>query len=485
MYIHIHTYTHIEMATNSRQCACYKSKKQTDERCPNRAQFGSPYCGTHKACQVRFDQPSPSPSPSPSQPLITLKPEPSHPLITMKQEPQKHEPQIRPMITMKQPQKHEPQIRPMITMKQPMITLKPSSQVETHVEEPSISHISKRISLNRLMFDVVKSGLQKAIRRGDEKALSMAYAIEGDLYSLVVTSGTKGNRTNLANRLRIILVEDLFNARSIPVMEDLFTKWEHTRETLISRNYLVNIVHFMTQSKKIRLVSDLKVFMLREDHRRVLGTEYDDLFNGWNDYPDPSEQVNPLDRYLYLLGIKNPNCLYWYQQLGQPINMWSHLIKLADISTHHPHEIKSLLKSLMMIQRQLPEKKVHDERYLYVMFATAIFLFEDLIDWNCPSVEFLGETEVNRLYEEHRKTWTPSNLPYPNVGWLPEEVVVDKHTAKGLAHGKNSLDFATVGSMVNNQDSTFFFSRLREIYIKKKQTEVAGEPRFTQLLHLP
>ena len=60
MYIaHIHTFTS-RMATNVRQCACYRSKNQPDERCPNPPSNGSPYCGVHKDCQVRLDQPQPS-----------------------------------------------------------------------------------------------------------------------------------------------------------------------------------------------------------------------------------------------------------------------------------------------------------------------------------------------------------------------------------------------------------------------------------------
>ena len=52
------------MATNVQQCACYRSKNQPDERCPNPARNGSPYCGVHKDCQVRLDLPQPQPQPS-------------------------------------------------------------------------------------------------------------------------------------------------------------------------------------------------------------------------------------------------------------------------------------------------------------------------------------------------------------------------------------------------------------------------------------
>jgi len=44
------------------------------------------------------------------------------------------------------------------------------------------------------------------------------------------------------------------------------------------------------------------------------------------------------------------------------------------------------------------------------------------------------------------------------AGWLPENIVVDKHTMSGRAHGKTALDFAKEGSLVLNEDKTFYFS---------------------------
>lgn len=100
-----------------------------------------------------------------------------------------------------------------------------------------MSHLSICDSLNHIEFGVIKSGIQKSIRRCDEKA-SIAYAIEGDLFYLAEKEGrAKPNRTNLMNRLRICLVEDMFDWQTILITEPWFTQWEHQRQNESSRKY--------------------------------------------------------------------------------------------------------------------------------------------------------------------------------------------------------------------------------------------------------
>jgi hypothetical protein len=352
---------------------------------------------------------------------------------------------------------------------------------------PDITHMNYRITLNRLQFGIVKSGLQKSIRRC---ALPEAYSyvIEADLYSLLNNSIGRGKRTNIMNRLRVSLVEDMFNWSLILKIGPWFSKWDTEREFPSSRKYLLSIVQDMIASKKTRLLSDLKVFMLRETYRNDLGDQYDYLFNGWNDTgvntraPMGFNRFDRLNMFAHLIEQHNPNCLYWYQKMHENREeslIWKYLL---ESSKQVGNRLKTI-QQLQIIQSQLT--KNHKESYLFTVSAIMMVLFDNFIDWNHPDQEhrdlpdLMSDLEAERMYQEHISRWSPENLPYKSAGWLPAEVVIDKHTAKGLAMGKNAMDFAVTGSLVCNQDPTFLFPILRHIYIEKKVVEVDPSKKRT------
>jgi len=338
-----------------------------------------------------------------------------------------------------------------------------------------ISHMTMRVSLNQIQFDIIKSGIQKSIRRClVSEALS--YGIEGDLFSLIEATGkAKGNRTNLLNRLRIILIEDLFDWSTIVKVEPWFTKWEETRKTPASRKYLLSIIRLLASKPKIRLLSDLKVFMIREAYRRTLGSKYDQLFNGWNDH---DQRTDPVGRFCYLLKNKNPNCLYWYPMFQDKLSekqIWDVLLKLISENNSNP-QIKSVMISLQHLQSQLT--KTHREKYLYFMYAIALILFESRFTWTDQDAQvseidqsvlnLMTDQEAEQYYQNHWRQWRSDNLPYSKSGWLANEIVIDKHTSLGRYQGKSNIDFVNEGSLVTNEDQRFYFPILRQLYIEEK-----------------
>jgi len=335
------------------------------------------------------------------------------------------------------------------------------------IGERDLSHMNMRHSLNGIDFDIVKSGLQKSIRRC-KLPEALSYAIEGDFFSVVEKDKAKGNRTNLMNRIRIILVEDLFDWRVIMRVCPWFDSWIRTRKTNQSRKYLLSIVRVLADAKKIRLTTDLKVFMFREAYRKSLGNKYDDIFNQWNDYGKSS---SALSRFSHLLGKGNPNCLYWYQQLvdsGSVDSIWASILNVAE---HKNAKIMKVLNALAELKEQLG--KTHKEKFVYDMSAISLVLFNDRIDWDSELdlPDLMSNDQTEQLYLDHWNRWTSENLPYGAAGWLPAEIVIDRHTGKGKRRGKTALDFATVGSVVVNEDKNFYFPVLREIYMEKKIAE--------------
>ena len=379
-------------------------------------------------------------------------------------------------ITIRKTDTCEYKIKPCISLKSPTIksdegikssiTVKKSSAIDP--ESRDISHINMARSLNNLEFDIIKSGLQKAIRRGNIDAAS-SYVIEGDFFSLVEKDRAKGNRTNLTNRLRVTLVEDLFDWQVVMRVVPWFTIWSQTRNSDKSWKYLLSIVRCLAWAKKIRLLSDLKVFMARELHRKALGDQYDDLFNQWNAH---GLKKDNLSRFKYLLDQCNPNCLHWYQQLyedNQEKEIWLTIFNVAEKKNA---QLMPILNSVSDLKIQLG--KTYRERNLYDMYGIALVLFHQRIDWkkshDLPGL--MSDEEAANMYVEHWNKWTRDNLPEGEAGWLPSKIVIDKHTKKGRARGQTAMDFAEVGSVVVNEDHRYYFPILRKIYTEKKVIQI-------------
>ena len=269
----------------------------------------------------------------------------------------------------------------------------------------------------------------------------------------------------LINRLRVILVEDLFDWQTVIQMAPWLSQWDSQRQQPTSRKYLLSMVQCLVQAPKVRLVSDLKVFMYREQHRQKLGNMYDQIFNGWN-----IGSGSDLDRMSHLLKLNNPNCLYWYKS-DNDSQIWTMLKRYIDTTDRVPNsQLSKVIDTLRQIQTQ-DKFKNHREGYLYTMTAIAYILFEDLVDWTPrPMIPLMSDQEALNIYQHHIDTWTPDNLPYGNTGWLQKQIVEDMHTRAGRARGMGATQFADIGSMVTNEDQTFVFPVLRQIYQTNKYT---------------
>ena len=103
-------------------------------------------------------------------------------------------------------------------------------------------------------LDLLKSGIQKYVRRG-ELNKSLFCCSEMELFTKI---GCKGVVTNLLNRLKVILVEDICwnevgNICSIIDLIDEYEKSERTKNQCLFR-----CLYIMKECKKLRYASDIK-----------------------------------------------------------------------------------------------------------------------------------------------------------------------------------------------------------------------------------
>ena len=281
--------------------------------------------------------------------------------------------------------------------------------------------MSRYYTVNGIKFSEAKSGLQKCIRRGLlDKAIS--YAVEMDSYPFGVQ---KGNRTNLVNRLKIILVEDVCDSGLWPIMAVWFKKWHENREKTSSRRYLLSIVRELCLAKKLRLLSDYKFFSDYKEYRKKLGKKYDFLYTD------------------YTKNVWDPNFLR-----GMDKTEW--------VSYGHPYD-----DSLEEIYKTFP--KTNKERWLYSM-ASGVYSHLNIVDEK-KGPKLYTQEEVDQKYDN------PVLAPY-KCGWLDSKYVVDIHTGqkRDLA---GSIKFSEIGAYVENERIEHKNEALRFLYKEcKKSPEV-------------
>lgn len=332
---------------------------------------------------------------------------------------------------------------------------------------------------NNLKIDLVKSGIQKYIRRGNlEKAIWMT--IELDLFSKL--DGGKGEsiRTNMINRIKVILVEEIFDWS---VLQNVFVwirKWQLNRSNENkSRFYLLNIVKCLVESKKIRIISDSKAYLNQDNIvDKLNNSKYNSLFETKNEWDNnmergvewlkPTEMNNLVlkeyfSRMLYLLEKKNMNAIYWmnkiiqldskerrYRRKGNVWLIWDYLLNVEYVK-ENPIFDTTILNLFELYKDGLSEKM------LFILSAILYHILE--IDWdNDMGIDPLTNSQVRQYYT--------TNMELNKIEL--DDYIYDWHCGEGRKKGKNLIDFAKEGSLVENQDNRYLVPLLRELYIDWK-----------------
>jgi hypothetical protein len=286
------------------------------------------------------------------------------------------------------------------------------------------------VSWNGYGSDVMKSALQKYIRRGIlDKALYSAGEL--DLFKEAKEDRAEAIRSNFIHRLMIIYMEDVENITLLPELETLFTnvleeRKKVSRNTLQEEKWISRIVYLLTLSPKARICSHIRsIFSVK--YRPVLSK-----------YPSLQNLVAGIDtsgdKYSLLrdsLKSKSITSIYYAFQIDSS------------------NEKIGNRKAVWFIFDQL------EQYYSY----TAIFrkwyknelsnVKEGFLCWLTPMLVYLGVI----------KGTTPEETPYLE-NWDRnrrgevieiEDFVVDRHTKKG--RNKGVVEFAEKGALVENEAS--------------------------------
>ncbi len=335
-------------------------------------------------------------------------------------------------------------------------------------------------TLNGFEIDVMKSGLQKYIRRGNlRKALWCM--VELDTFDLMGGNAKiKNLKSNLRNRLIIILGEDvgIAGARIFGRVSELMKLWEASRNVnrRVERECLTEVVSLMCLSSKIRLVSHIKSFFSDSfiDCNGETCTEIEVKCDGdGKDFykKKDSKAIRELiDLIVYNLNENNDNAFHWMMKLLHSTETSGRRGRKAkkafiawDIISQFIKKSKDakLAKFLTISEAwYVKNNNSRNENIIYLINAFLFYLRKDEIEW---------DLEERNLPQADQVYWF--NL-FGEEKFEVDSFVVDMHCKKGRVGGKTCVDFAVEGSRVENESELFLVPQYKEHYIASKYKKV-------------
>lgn len=289
--------------------------------------------------------------------------------------------------------------------------------------------------------DVVKSAIQKYARRGMPVEMLQAvsemdaFSSLSDSENIIVQRSVKAIRTNMVNRLKIILFEDVSFSQIgsfISVIERI-KEWEDGDR--VNKNILADIVSIIANSKKLRLPSFIRASF---GH----GTECN------------------LAKKDFIDGIENKRieCIEWlYHNEKEALDMLSS----SEFNFIGKEIVMPLIINEWKRLKPTKSKKGSNERFIFLVVPWLWIMFgedlrEDLSDLREDLSEDLTSSFNVKDVEEI----------YSNVNVKFDDYVYDKHTKVGKKEGKTLKDFKSVGAIVHNEDILWLdkFAHLKENY---------------------
>jgi len=337
---------------------------------------------------------------------------------------------------------------------------------ETMANQPLDSKLAYRTCFSSLSYyghklDILKSGLQKYMRRREEDKMLWCLA---EIYLFKVYArtdqekkATRGIITNLINRIIVMLDEELLFIEwdKYLMVYNLIEKFEKSgRNDVIS---LIKICKVLCNSRLLRRNSDIRAHfnfnMRKADSKKpesLVEKESDGDTDDWY-FSNFKKYFEQGDRACFYWMFK----IYTAQRDGEKRRfnrkeniymVWEFLFKVAFGNPLLTRCLNYRLKEFY--------NKSKKERCIFLTAAIDLCLEKENINWdanmllNEPEVD---EKNVEMLFKNRKR------LVFDNY-------VIDMHTSLGRKLGKNGIDFMEEGSYVKDEDSEFLVQEWRDSY---------------------
>jgi hypothetical protein len=278
-------------------------------------------------------------------------------------------------------------------------------------------------------LDAVKSAIQKYARRGIRMKMLEAVT-EMDSFSEFETTPSKAIRTNMINRLKVILFEDVSFSQInafITVIEKI-KEWEEEGRT--DNNTLAEIVAVIADAKKLRLPSYLRAMYGKQEECSI-------------------------DKAAFLSGIDNQKieCMEWiYHNDEEALKM------LSERNFPGKEHVLPLITAEWKRLKPTKSKAGSNERFLFVIVPWLWIMYE-------------SDAEFNECAGTNNKSFTKKEIimAYKSTNVMFDDYVYDVHTKEGKKKGKTVEEFRQNGSFVTNEDEVWLdkFEELKQHYINQ------------------
>jgi len=341
-----------------------------------------------------------------------------------------------------------------------------SKILEFMPEQPKESKLAYRTCFSSLSYyghklDILKSGLQKYLRRREEE--KMLWCL-GEIYLFKVYANseqekraTRGIITNLINRIIVMLDEELLFIEwdKYLIIYNLIEKFEkEERNDFVS---LIKICKILCNSRLLRRNSDINAYF-NFGMRKADGKKPEIL--------EEREEGEDVDNW-HFRNFKayfekgDRNCFYWmykiyiarregdkrrFKRKENIYMVWEFLLKIGFGNPLLTKCLNYRLKEFF--------NKSKKERGIFLTSAIDLCLEKNNITWSADALK--NEPDVN--VEDVR------NLFQNRKKLVFDSYVIDMHTSLGRKMGKNAINFMEEGSFVKDEDQEFLEKEWRETY---------------------
>jgi hypothetical protein len=316
------------------------------------------------------------------------------------------------------------------------------------------------ISQNGYKLDILKSGMQKYLRRkqfGD--MVWCAYEIyKFELYACTEKQQKACNAiiTNLINRIIVMMDEELLFAETerYIVLRELIEKFQENRKS--SGEILILMCKCLVEGRISRRNSDLRSWW----SHRIINEDY-----GLDD-------TVYFERFVECFKRKDDECFKWmfkifkgekkgdvvrYRRKDNIYMVWEYLFDTEVVKAN------SVYKKVMDYKLNEFFKLGRGERFMFLCSC-----IDMAMKCNTPedkSREILSN--LRELYVHGR--WIDADLLKKCNEYIQiDDYCIDMHTSQGRKMGKNKADFAKEGCVVVDEDKEFYVREWRDYYIQEK-----------------
>jgi len=372
------------------------------------------------------------------------------------------------------------------------------------------------LSVNGIRLDVLKSGIQKYIRR-NVFVKGMWCAVELDLFTYSTDKRARGIRTNFIHRLMINYLEEiaianprlwfrisgwidtLFEARNERV--GLTLKDEKFREVRrIECDAVCNLMRCMCESPHIRSLSHLRTifYYVQGDKnlQKFIKRYHPKIANIIRNSPKGEPKyIFPLkgkevktavlrgDVNNFVLCVEDENIMAVY---------WAFKIVMGNkgkVETHlrcrKPEYL--IFDILLRMARRNEDAEMVDYLEIGIKWFKEINTKEDFMCWLMPLMLMIGMGDFelddlnNRVCGCSEEGWIKRyGVNLSNEVIEIDDYVLDMHTREGKGRGMGGVEFALEGSYVVNE-SGVIDDELRRVYTGYKVFSLAGKREYERL----